>query len=141
MKEISLIGTWRLISFKSRTVDGQVTDPWGKNTVGYIMYNEDGYMSVSVMSANRSKFISGDMKGGTVEEKAAAAGTYISYCGKYEIQGDAIIHHIELSLFPNWVAVGQKRIFKLEDNKLSLSTSPALVDGVEQTFRLVWERV
>jgi len=122
-------------------VDGQVTDPWGKNTVGYIMYNEDGYMSVSVMSANRSKFISGDMKGGTVEEKAAAAGTYISYCGKYEIQGDAIIHHIELSLFPNWVAVGQKRIFKLEDNKLSLSTSPALVDGVEQTFRLVWERV
>jgi len=122
-------------------VDGQVTDPWGKNTVGYIMYNEDGYMSVSVMSANRSKFISGDMKGGTTEEKAAAAGTYISYCGKYEIQGDAIIHHIELSLFPNWVAVGQKRIFKLEDNKLSLSTSPALVDGVEQTFRLVWERV
>ena len=141
MRHASLIGTWRLVSFKSKTVDGQVTDPWGKNTVGYIMYNEDGYMSVSVMSANRSKFVSGDMKGGTAEEKAAAAGTYISYCGKYEIKGDAIIHHIELSLFPNWVGVSQKRIFKLDGNKLSLSTSPALVDGVEQTFRLIWDRV
>ena len=51
-------------------------------------------MSVTVMSANRLKFTSGDIKGGTTEEKVAAADTYISYCGKYEVQQDTVIHHI-----------------------------------------------
>lgn len=140
MAQASLFGTWKLLSLESRTIDGQITYPWGKNARGYIIYTQDGYISVSVMSADRSKYASGDMKGGTIEEKAAAAETYISYCGKYEVQGDSVIHHIEISLFPNWIGIGQKRIFKIDGNRLSLDTSPALIDGMEQTFRLIWER-
>jgi hypothetical protein len=51
------------------------------------MYNEDGYMSVAMMTANRLKFAAGDPGGGTDEEKIAAADSYVSYCGRYEIQG------------------------------------------------------
>jgi len=105
------------------------------------MYNADGYMSVTIMSSKRPKFSSGDIKGGTTEEKVAAADTYISYCGTYEIQQDTVIHHIELSFFPNWIGVDQKRMLSIEGDRLSLSTPPISVAGVEQTHHLIWERV
>ena len=77
----------------------------------------------------------------TGEEKAAAADTHTSYCGRYEMQGDTAAHYIELSLFPNWVGVDQKRIFRFDGNRLLLSTPPILADGIERTSHLIWERV
>jgi hypothetical protein len=96
---------------------------------------------VAIMGSNRSEFASGDIKGGSTEEKAAAADTYISYCGRYEVQRDTVIHHIELSLFPNWVGVDQKRALQFDGNRLLLSTPPILVEGTERTSHLIWERV
>jgi len=52
-----------------------------------------------------------------------------------------VIHHIEISLFPNWVGVDQVRSFSLEGDRLTLSTPPMLVEGVEQAGHLTWERV
>ena len=104
------------------------------------MYNADGYMCVTIASANRLEFSSGDIKGGTTEEKVAAADTYISYCGTYEIKRDTVVHHIELSFFPNWNGVDQKRMLSIDGNRLSLSTPPIAVEGVEQTHHLIWER-
>jgi hypothetical protein len=105
------------------------------------MYSEDGYMSVAIMSTNRPKFASGDLWGGTTEEKVAAADTYVSYCGKYEVQADKVIHHIDVSFFPNWSGDDQTRFFKFEGDRLSLSTPPFLVAGIQQTAHLIWERV
>ncbi len=79
--------------------------------------------------------------GGSTEEKVAAAETYISYNGKYEIQGDRVVVHPEVSFFPNWVGVDQVRIWELEDNRLTLSTHSLLIRGEPQTAHLVWERV
>ena len=136
-----LVGSWKLMSFEMREANGRISYPWGKDTLGYLMYNADGYMSVTVMSSNRLKFSSADVKGGTTEEKVAAADTYVSYCGTYEIQQDTVIHHIELSFFPNWIGVDQKRILSIEGDRLSLSIPPITVAGVEQTGHLIWERV
>jgi hypothetical protein len=79
--------------------------------------------------------------GGSTEEKVAAADTYISYCGRYEIQGDKVIHSIEVSFFPNWIGVKQERIFEFDGDRLSLSTLPALLDGKQQTAHMIWKRV
>ena len=136
-----LIGTWRLISWETRSADGQISYPLGKDAVGYIMYNEDGYMFVAIMRPNRVKFFAGDLLRGTTEEKARATDTYVSYCGKYEFQGETVIHHVELSLFPNWVGIDQERLVELTGNRLTLSTRPILLGGVQQTAHLIWERV
>jgi len=141
MSKQLLVGSWKLISFESRDANGSISYPWGKDTLGYLMYNADGYISVTIMSSNRPEFSSGDIKGGTTEEKVAAADTYISYCGTYEIQQDTIIHHIELSFFPNWIGVDQKRMLSIDGDRLSLSTPPITVARVEQTHHLIWERV
>jgi hypothetical protein len=136
-----LIGTWRLISWENRSADGQISYPLGRDAVGYIMYNEDGYMFVAIMRPNRVKFVAGDLLRGSTEEKARATDTYVSYCGKYEFQGETVIHHVDLSLFPNWVGVDQERLVELTGNRLTLSTRPILLGGVQQTAHLIWERV
>jgi hypothetical protein len=137
-----LIGTWRLISWENRSVDGQkISYPLGKDAVGYIMYNEDGYMFVAISRPNREKFTVGDLLGGSTEEKVQAANTYVSYCGRYEFRGDTVTHHVDLSLFPNWVGVEQERLVEFRGNRLTLSTRPILLGGIQRTAHLIWERV
>lgn len=100
-----LIGTWSLLSWENRSIDGQsISYPLGRDAVGYIMYNQHGYMSVAIARPGRAEFAAGDLLGGSAEEKAQAAETYVSYCGRYEFRGDTVVHHVEHSLFPNWVA-------------------------------------
>jgi hypothetical protein len=136
-----LIGTWRLISWETRSVDDQISYPFGKNAVGYLMYNENGYMFVAITRPNRLRFGAGDLLGGSTEEKAHAADTYVSYCGRYEFQEDRVIHHVDVSLFPNWVGVEQERLVELRGNRLTLSTRPILLGGEQQSAYLIWERV
>ena len=74
-----LIGTWRLISWENRSVDGQeVSYPLGQDATGYIMYNEDGYMFVAIMAPHRLRFAADDLLSATKEEEAQAEETYVS---------------------------------------------------------------
>ena len=136
-----LIGTWRLISWETRSVEGQISYPLGRDAVGYIMYNQDGYMSVAISRPNRSKFTGDDLLSGSTKERAQAAQTYVSYCGRYEYHGDTVTHEVALSLFPNWVGVDQQRLVELRGDRLTLSTRPMLLGGTQQSAHLIWERV
>ncbi len=109
--------------------------------MGFLMYSEEGYVSVAMMSANRPRFAAKDIKRGTTEEKVAAVDTYISYCGRYEVQGERVIHHVDVCLFPNWIGNDQKRAFKFDGNRLILSTDLAPDDEMQKTGHLIWERV
>jgi hypothetical protein len=135
-----LVGTWRLISWENRTVDGEISHPLGENASGYIAYTDDGYVFVAIMSPARVPFVAGDLLSGSRAEKASAAETYVSYCGRYDFRGDTVTHHVELSLFPNWVGVAQERLVKTSGDRLVLSTRPLLLEGRQQTAHLLWER-
>ena len=142
MESNPLIGTWRLVSWENRSVvDGQVSYPLGKDAAGYIMYNQDGYKFVAIMGSSRLKFAAEDLLSGTKEEEAQAEETYVSYCGRYEFHGDTVVHHVELSLFPNWVGADQERLVEVRGNRLTLSTRPLLLGGILQSAHLIWERV
>ncbi len=142
MESNPLIGTWRLVSWENRSVvDGQVSYPLGKDAAGYIMYNQDGYMFVAIMGSNRLKFAAEDLLSGTKEEEAQAEETYVSYCGRYEFHGDTVVHHVELSLFPNWVGVEQERLVEVRGDLMTLSTRPMLFGGMQRSAHLIWERV
>ncbi len=135
-----LIGTWRLISYESRTGDGEVSYPLGPNPSGFILYSEDGYMSVTMMSANRTNYASGDLRGGTDEEKRSAAETYLSYSGKYTFEGDRVLHHVEVSFFPNRVGTTQVRNLTLSGDTVTLRTPAMLINGKQQRAELLWQR-
>ena len=141
MVENPFIGAWRLLSFESRTPDGRVRYPLGKDAVGSIIYTADGRMSVAIMAAERPNFAANDVLGGTTQERAEATRRYLSYAGTYEIGDGEIIHHVEISLFPNWVGDAQRRAFALEGDRLTLCAVQMTLAGVESRNYLVWERM
>jgi Lipocalin-like domain len=142
MNEQAFVGTWRLRSHESRMGDGRVRYPFGRDAQGYLTYTAEGYMSVAIMGTHRPRFLAAnDFTEGTSEEQLAAGKQYLSYAGTYELREDGIIlHHVEISLFPNWVGGVQERFYTLEGDRLTLSTRPLQIRGQFRTSHLVWER-
>lgn len=135
-----VLGTWRLISWENRDEEGKVTYPYGKDALGYLMYTPDGHMCATLSKNKRPNFPGGDILGGTLQEQAAAVQTYITYCGKYEVKPDRIVHLPDVSLFPNYIGTRQERFYKFENGKLVLNQAPEMMDGKKQTAFIIWEK-
>jgi hypothetical protein len=144
MKAADIVGTWRVLTHDLLNKDGTVTYPHGEVHPAGIIYSADGHMALVATRANRSKFtspVSGrDISGATKEELAEAAGGTVAYFGRYEVKSDPdrVIHHIEVSLFPNWEGVAQERFAKLEGDRMTLSIAPDKDGAVGRVF---WQRV
>jgi len=93
--------------------------------------------------ADRPPFGSDDLAGGTPDEQARAFSTFVAYAGRYRIEGDAIVHTVETSLFPNWVGTTQRRLWTLsgDGGTLTLESPPIALRGVTRRQRLTWTRV
>jgi hypothetical protein len=125
--------------WEARDETGQGSYPRGRDATGYLTYTADGYVFVAIMSADRAPFATADLVGGTTPEKVSAAETYTSYCGTYDVRDGIVVHHIEVSLFPNWVGLDQERSMEVHDDRLTLSAT-ALVGGRRGMNRLTWTR-
>lgn len=141
----SFIGAWSLVSWELRpTRGGEPYYPLGKDSQGLLVYSADGYMSVVLMKPGRVPNGSPWLFDGTPAEKVAAMESYMSYAGRYEVreQEHKVIHHVEFSLFPNWIGTAQERLFGFEEDRLVLYTEPfESPDGVEQAAFLVWRKL
>jgi hypothetical protein len=139
---ISIVGAWKLISYKIQKDNEKAIYPFGENALGSLIYTDSGRVSAQVMRSDRPKFASGDQMKGTAGEIKANYESYISYYGSYEIdkKNGFVIHHVEGSLFPNWEGLGLKRFFKLSCNRLTLIAT-AFEDGSRYVATLIWERI
>ena len=142
----SLIGTWRLVEWTFTVDDSRPTRPWGGNPSGLLMYTEDGRMSATLMSIGRPAAPTRTLSAAPIGIRAAAAAGYLSYAGSYSMDGDDVLHHIELSLMPNWVGTTERRIVDWVPSNsgfaLVLSTPPTRTDGGRMAVnRLRWERL
>ncbi|HEY3288622.1 MAG TPA: lipocalin-like domain-containing protein [Anaerolineae bacterium] len=135
------VGTWRLRSVTSRAEDGTLTYPYGPDALGYITYTDDGFMAVSIMSAGRSPYAGDDQMGGTVAEKAASADAYLTYHGRYTVLPDRVIHHSEISLYPNWIGADIVRFYHFDGDILTLTAPLIRMSGTLRTNQIVWERI
>ncbi len=111
----------------------------GKQPQGRLTYTAEGYMHALMMPDGRAKFPSGDVFG-TDEELLAAGNHFVAYCGRFEIKGDTIFHHADLSFFPNWVGQAMERKAKLDGNRLTLTSENQVRGGRKSTAVIVWER-
>jgi hypothetical protein len=137
----ALVGAWQLLSWENRAADGQVTYPMGTDALGSLLYTASGRFSVTISRRGRAGFAAGDLLGGTTEEQARAVEGFVAYAGRYSFHGDRVVHHVELSLLPNWVGSDQQRWVELSGDRLILSARPLLLAGQLQVPRLVWKRV
>jgi hypothetical protein len=137
------VGTWKLISSEFKSSDGQVTNPLGNDAIGILMYDASQHMSVQIMRRDRPIFASDDQLNGTPSEMKSAFKGFTAYFGSYDVnEKEAIVtHHVEGSLFPNWIGKDQVRFFEFSDNRLILSTPQIPMGGQQITGQLVWEKV
>jgi hypothetical protein len=140
MDENHFIGTWKLAYWKNRDETGRVSYPYGNNALGYLSYTPDGFIFAVLSKENRESFGNADSFQATDMEKISSYDSYFSYCGKYEIKGQTVIHHIRTCSFPNWNGMDLLRNFTFSDNALLLSTQPFQIDGLTQVSELLWEK-
>src|SRR5688572_8880444 len=137
----SVVGTWRLVSASALSGDGRFIDtPFGADPSGAITYTRDGRMMALISHGGR-KPLSGDRISSPASERAEAFATFFAYAGRYSVNGDKVVHRVEISSVQNWVNTDMVRLVKFDGDRMTLRTSPLSVGGTSQTTDVVWERV
>jgi lipocalin-like protein len=138
-----LVGGWRLRTWVAIAHDGTETLPMSDAPDGLLAYTADGTMVAIMGPGDRPRFADEDVTGGTDDERARAFATFIAYGGRYEVTGDTVTHHVETSLFPNWIGTQQRRQWALDatGRHLTLTSPPLALGGVTRVQRLAWERL
>lgn len=139
MNAADIQGRWEILAWEQLYDDGRVVHPMGVELEGFIEYGPHGMFCV-VAKKGREPFSSGGQWSASDAEKATAYGSYLTYAGGYEVQGDTVLHHVRHSLFPNWEGGSQRRVAQLDGDKLALSAR--LEEGTPEarTARLLWRR-
>lgn len=113
--------------------------------MGVITYTDEGRMVATLMRSDRPRIGTRSFNEATAMERASAAAGYLSYAGRYEILGDEVHHHVELSLFPDWVGGTQVRHIDWianEDGTVDLELSDLGVGSQRTaTIHLRWHRI
>jgi hypothetical protein len=137
-----LIGSWRLLHWVAIADDGAESLPMGDAPDGLLVYAADGTMIGIMGPGDRPRFASDDVTGGTDSERATAFATFVAYGGRFEIDGDTVTHHVETSLFPNWIGTVQRRRWAIDEagRRLTLTSPPFTLGGAVRIQRLTWER-
>jgi len=137
-----LVGTWRLVAARSTTLTGKV-DPnaFGEHPAGFLTFTAGGRMSMVVSDGGRKPLSVLDRVTAPVEERATAFSTFVAYAGRYALEGDTLVYHVEVSSIQNWVDTDLKRFVTFEGKRLNLRTTPTQKGGVHQTIELVFEKL
>jgi hypothetical protein len=56
----------------------------------------------------------------------------VAYAGRYSLHGDRVVHHVELSLFPNWVGTDQMRSVEGTGDRADPQRQPTALAGTQQ---------
>jgi hypothetical protein len=136
-----VVGTWHLVEFVVRDMEGTTTYPFGREVTGILTYTADGFMAVQFGRAIRDPLVGSDWWAATAEAIGEVARDYFAYSGTYTYHAGEVVHQIMVSLMPNWVGGTQVRQVQLEGDQLILATPPTPVGGRQQVATLVWHRV
>ena len=139
----ALVGTWKLVSATETTKKGQVRETNGHNPAGFLTYTADGRVMAITTNGGRKPLSTTDYTTAPIEERAEAFSTVAAYAGRYTLDGNKVIHHIEVCSIPNAVNTDQVRLItNLKGNSLTLRTVTMLGAYAEIAFReFVWERI
>ena len=142
-----LVGAWSLHYWRVTGEDGKVTMPWGENLVGYLLYAPAGVMSGMSTIAGRPNLPATSVRNGAVvgsaDEAMAIVSEFSAYSGTFEVDLEAgdVLHHVAVSIIPNWVGRTMRRHVLLERDHLELSTPPYRDGDAKFTASLGFNRV
>ena len=136
-----LLGTWTLVSaLREEIPSGAKTDMFGEKPHGFINYSPEGRMIALITRRDRKAAANGRP---TPTEAEALFRSMLSYAGTFTVEGDVVTHHVDISWNQSFTGGTQKRHFKLEGDRLILSTpqSHDPIDGKLSVRHMTWQRV
>lgn len=144
-----LLGTWKLISIKAILPDGNINnEAFGANPIGYITYTIEGKMMVifsksdrPLLSGKSASPLTAAIHSVPIEERSQAFSSFNSYAGSYTVDGNKVIHHVEIASIPNRIGKSLTRNFRLDGNRVTLTTPPSQSDNTPKIFELTWQRL
>jgi hypothetical protein len=98
-------------------------------------------MTAIISYGGRKRLSPSDSLSVPAEEQAEAFRTFFAYAGRYTLNGDKVIHHVEISSIQDWVDTDLIRSIKFEDDRIVLVSPPTSDHGKIQTFELIWQRL
>lgn len=139
-----LVGVWKLKSWVAETTEKTI-EPFGDKPYGKLVYDKNGYMTVTLMKQGRAKFQGNDPLNGQDEEMIAAFRTFFTYGGRYSIDANQrlVSHFVEACSNPNWVGGTQVRSYRFDGKRLILQTpniESSVTNSREAIHELIWEK-
>ncbi len=139
-----LLGAWHLVDCELIFSDGRpAVQPYGPDGRGLIIYSPEGWMSATLSRADRAPLSVGSLEWAHrahAAARAAAFDGYLAYAGRWRVEGDEVVHSVELSLVPDAVGAEQRRRVTFDGEELELSYSLTARSGVVRRYRLRWRR-
>lgn len=140
---VQFVGNWELVKRERITADGEVLPPpdppsrGAEGEVGYIMYDEAGYMGVVIMPPGRPHHAGDEPTG---EEAIGTLGTYTSYYGTYTVNEEEgyVTHHLQGNVRPPDAANHNQRFYEFSGDQLILMPPP---DDSGMKRRIYWRRL
>ncbi len=135
----SIAGVWKLKKYSRRFLDsGEVRSDMLPQA--YILYTPGGFMMSITVEENRQPPADEVL---TDEERVRLFKSIISaYSGSYTVEGDNVIHNVELSWNESWTGTKQVRRFAVNGDELIIETTPRTAGTDTRQFinTLTWER-
>lgn len=142
LRREDLAGTWMLERFTVRFEDGREVFPMGSDARGMLIYGADGTMSATLSRANREPLPTSTLEAYTrapIGDKATAFDGYLGYVGRFRVDGDDVIHEVEMASVPNIVGASQRRRITLNGTMLMLDYTVESSRGPRRNV-LQWRR-
>lgn len=140
IERADLLGTWEL-QRTYETVDGAETGrhPIGEGATGVLHYLPDDRVAVLMANGGRTLLSKGRYNSEEAET-ATSARTFTAYAGTFTVQGDDILHHLDLCLYENDSGTDYLRHARREGDRLTLSMPPVRTSKGEVQWHLEWRR-
>ena len=138
----ALTGAWQLVRWTIEYPPGdRVTQPFGADPEGLLVYTADGHMSAVMQRRNRPPLSRADPHAVSDAEKSAAFATYLHYSGAWSVANGNVIHDVRHAMNPNLIGTRQVRSVSLDGDSLELGAEePLETPGTSRRHRILWHR-
>jgi hypothetical protein len=133
-----ILGAWSLVSFDVDEGTGKHKPRFGPDPVGYLIYSANARMAAVLAGTHRPALKSPDGAAASEKDRTEALLNFLAYAGRYEVRGDRVFHHVEVSVFTNLMGTTLERQFDLKGDTLTIRTLPPEIWNGSNV--LVWKR-
>lgn len=138
----AIVGSWELVRWSIEYPDGRPpTLPFGADAIGLIVYAPDGWMTATMCRRARAGLSGPTAARASSESKARAFDEYLTYGGRWRIEGEAVVHEVQMSMNPTLLGTPQRREVRLENGRLELTAAETdAASGRSRLHRISWRR-